>query len=104
MHRNIDQRVEQMLKQGLVEEVKGLQAYRHLNALQTVGYTELFSYLDGSGSLEEATALIKKNTRLYAKRQYTWFRRDAAVNWFPPTAVKEIIEYCKSGFPSTGCG
>lgn len=96
LYRNIDHRVEQMLQQGLVAEVKSLQAYCHLNALQTVGYTELFDYLDGKCSLEEAAALVKKNTRLYAKRQFTWFRRDAAINWFPPTAVEDIIELYKS--------
>ena len=73
-----------MIDQGLVEEVKGLLPYRHHNALQTVGYKEIFEYLDGSCSLDEAIANIKTNTRRYAKRQLTWFRKDPAVQWADP--------------------
>jgi tRNA dimethylallyltransferase len=70
-----------MMEQGLVEEVKGLLPYRSHNALQTVGYKEIFDYLDGSCSLDEAVANIKTNTRRYAKRQLTWFRKDPSVQW-----------------------
>jgi len=70
-----------LLEAGLVDEVKRLLPYKHLNALQTVGYTEMFDYLDGKLSLEEATELIKKNTRQYAKRQMTWFKKDKDVRW-----------------------
>jgi tRNA dimethylallyltransferase len=95
LHQNIETRVDCMIINGLIAEVKGLLAYRHLNALQTVGYKEIFSYLDGACTLEEAVALIKKNTRLYAKRQLTWFRKDEDYAWFPPDAGA-ILDYLKS--------
>ena len=69
---------------GLLDEVKSLLPYRHFNALRTVGYTELFDYLDGKISLEDAVALIKQNTRQYAKRQITWFKKDRSVEWMEP--------------------
>jgi tRNA dimethylallyltransferase len=81
LHRNINARVEKMIAAGLVEEVKKLVPYKHLNALQTVGYAEMFDYLDGRISLKDATELIKKNTRQYAKRQMTWFKKDKDINW-----------------------
>ena len=84
LHRRINERVDDMIDQGLVEEVKGLLPYRHHNALQTVGYKEIFEYLDGSCSLDEAIVNIKTNTRRYAKRQLTWFRKDPAVQWTDP--------------------
>ena len=70
-----------MITQGLVQEAEALLPYRHLNALQTVGYTELFDYLDGKWSLPEAIDRIKINTRQYAKRQLTWFRKDPDIKW-----------------------
>ena len=92
LHRNIDMRVQAMMEQGLVNEVKELLAYRHLNSLRTVGYTELFDWLDGKTSYEEAVELIRKNTRQYAKRQITWFRKDHSVKWMNPADVlKELI-------------
>lgn len=81
LHRNINRRVDQMMEAGLLDEVKSLLPYRHLNALQTVGYTELFEHLDGKLSLNEAIERIKINTRQYAKRQLTWFRRDPEIKW-----------------------
>ncbi len=84
LHRRIYDRVDHMIDQGLVEEVKGLLPYRSANALQTVGYKEIFEYLDGSCSLDEAILNIKTNTRRYAKRQLTWFRKDPAVQWMHP--------------------
>jgi len=84
LHRRIDERVDHMIDQGLVEEVKGLLPYRRHNALQTVGYKEIFEYLDGKSSLDEAVANIKTNTRRYAKRQLTWFRKDPSVQWTDP--------------------
>lgn len=84
LRRRIDDRVDDMIDQGLVEEVKELLPYRNHNALQTVGYKEIFEYLDGSCSLDEAIVNIKTNTRRYAKRQLTWFRRDPAVQWTDP--------------------
>lgn len=90
LHRNINTRVEQMIDAGLVEEVKNLVHDKHLNALQTVGYSEIFDYLDGKTSLKEAVEFIKKNTRQYAKRQMTWFKKDKDVKWFSPNDVEKI--------------
>jgi tRNA dimethylallyltransferase len=84
LRRRIDDRVDHMIDQGLVEEVKSLLPFRHHNALQTVGYKEIFEYLDGACSLDEAIQNIKTNTRQYAKRQLTWFRKDPAVQWTNP--------------------
>jgi tRNA dimethylallyltransferase len=93
LYNRINTRVDLMMKAGLLEEVKGLLPYRHLNALQTVGYKELFAYLDGQCSLEEAIAQLKQNTRHYAKRQLTWFKRDPAMQWFQPTRIDEILQH-----------
>jgi tRNA dimethylallyltransferase len=95
LHHNINTRVDRMIDIGLVQEVKNLQPYYKLNALQTVGYTEVFDYLDGKLSLSEATRNIKTNTRQYAKRQMTWFRKDAAIKWFAPLERDEMIEFVK---------
>lgn len=84
LHRNINHRVDIMMRQGLPEEVKNLLQYRDLNALRTVGYSELFDWLDGKISLEEASELIKLNTRHYAKRQMTWFKKDHTISWYSP--------------------
>ena len=73
LYKNINQRVDQMMEEGLLKEAENLFPYKHLNALQTVGYKELFDYLEGKISLEKAVEEIKKNTRHYAKRQMTWF-------------------------------
>ena len=90
LQHNINTRVDKMIATGLVEEVKSIAAFRHLNALQTVGYTEIFDYLDNKISLEQASELIKKNTRQYAKRQLTWFRKDKEFQWFSPTEAEQI--------------
>jgi tRNA dimethylallyltransferase len=81
LHRNISMRVDNMIKAGFVKEVNELLPYKDLNALQTVGYAEIFDYLDGKISLEAAAELIKKNTRQYAKRQMTWFKKDKDISW-----------------------
>ncbi|MES1160381.1 MAG: tRNA (adenosine(37)-N6)-dimethylallyltransferase MiaA [Bacteroidota bacterium] len=81
LHQRIHDRVDQMMEQGLLEEVKGLLPYKEVNALQTVGYRELFDYLDGKCTLSAAVGEIKKNTRHYAKRQMTWFRKDPSIQW-----------------------
>lgn len=96
LHRNIDHRVEEMMKQGLLGEVKELYEYRDLKALQTVGYTELFEYLENKCSLDQAVENIKKNTRHYAKRQMTWFRKDKDLRWFPPTDMTGILNELNS--------
>lgn len=89
----INQRVDNMMREGLMEEAERLHAHQNLNALQTVGYRELFSYLNGEFSLPFAIEEIKKNTRRFAKRQLTWFKRTENVKWFDyMTDVKEIIQ------------
>ena len=86
LHQRINRRVDQMIEAGLEQEVRELLPYRNLNALQTVGYREMFRYLDGEISLPDAIDEIKKNTRQYAKRQMTWFRKDQEYIWLPPSA------------------
>ncbi|MBV9987264.1 MAG: tRNA (adenosine(37)-N6)-dimethylallyltransferase MiaA [Chitinophagaceae bacterium] len=86
LHENIHTRVDRMMEDGLLAEVEALQPYRSHNGLQTVGYRELFGYLDGHCSLEQAVADIKTNTRQYAKRQMTWFRKDPEIRWMAPSA------------------
>ncbi|WP_075342307.1 tRNA (adenosine(37)-N6)-dimethylallyltransferase MiaA [Tenacibaculum agarivorans] len=87
----INQRVDIMMKNGLLEEAKSLYPYKHLNALQTVGYRELFEYFDGNCDLDFAISEIKKNSRRFAKRQLTWFRRDPETIWFNFKDDKKII-------------
>jgi tRNA dimethylallyltransferase len=95
LHARINTRVNQMMEQGLLKEVEGLVPFKHLNALQTVGYSELFDYLDGNSSLQHAIDRIQTNTRHYAKRQMTWFKKDAAMQWFAPDAVDDIVTFIK---------
>lgn len=90
----IETRVDTMMQAGLLEEVKALKANRNMNALNTVGYKEIFAYLDGNISLPQAVADIKTNTRRYAKRQMTWLRRDHAYTWFSPDQFDEIVALC----------
>ena len=87
LYRRIDLRVLDMMDRGLVDEVRGLSAYRELPALQTVGYREIFSYLDGEIPLEEAVRLIQRNTRHYAKRQMSYWRRDGSIRWIDASTV-----------------
>lgn len=86
----INLRVDGMLEAGLLEEVQFLLPFRDLTALQTVGYTEFFEYLVGQYDLDEAIRLCKRNTRRYAKRQLTWFRKDESINWFAPDSYDQI--------------
>jgi len=90
---NIHRRTDAMIGGGLVDEVRGLLPHRHLNALNTVGYKEIFAFLDGKMTLEEAIEKIKTNTRRYAKRQLTWFQRDKAITWFQPRQIDEMIQF-----------
>ena len=93
----INRRVDLMITEGLLDEAKTLFPKRELNALNTVGYKELFSYLEGKDSLETAVSEIKKNTRRFAKRQLTWFRKDQEINWFDyKTPVEEIQQFLDS--------
>ncbi len=93
LHQQINQRVEDMIQHGLLEEVKNLYPQRSFNALQTVGYSELFRYLDGEVSLAEAVQLIKKNTRQYAKRQITWFKKAGIEQFFDPRFPQKIFSF-----------
>ena len=90
LYDRINQRVDLMVKQGLVDEVKSLLPYRHLNALNTVGYSEMFEYFDGKTDLESAIEQIKQNTRRFAKRQLTWFRKDKDIKWIE--AQDDLLE------------
>ncbi len=93
LYRRIDLRVDQMIEQGLEEEARRVYPKRTLNSLQTVGYKELFAWFDGEIGREEAIDLIKRNSRRYAKRQLTWFRRDEAIRWFLPTDFDAVVEW-----------
>lgn len=93
LYERINMRVDKMITDGLIEEVKSLLPSQHLNALNTVGYKELFEYLKGEISLESAVDNIKQNTRNYAKRQLTWFKRDTDIKWFEANQINEITEY-----------
>lgn len=96
LYQRIDQRMDRMIEQGLVDEARALYPMRHLNALQTVGYQEIFSYMDGEYDFEECVRLLKRNSRRYAKRQLTWFRKDPAFKWFSPGDVEGIIRYVET--------
>ncbi len=91
LHHNINNRVDQMMAQGLLQEVKNLMPFQHLPALQTVGYRELFDHLNGEITLPEAVEAIKKNTRQYAKRQMTWFKKDTSFQWYAPPDIDNIF-------------
>ena len=93
LYDRINRRVDMMIADGLVEEARTMLSKRELNALQTVGYREMFDYFDGKITLDEAIELIKRNSRRYAKRQMTWFRRDTEICWFAPDKLNDIIEH-----------
>lgn len=103
LYQRINHRVDQMIQEGLMEEVMELYPLKHLNALKTVGYTELFAAMDGECTREEAVSKIKQHTRNYAKRQLTWFRADHEINWFETTGntfakaqIDQIISFVRS--------
>jgi tRNA dimethylallyltransferase len=91
LYDRIDRRMDDMISQGLFAEAESLHALRHINALQTVGYQEIFDYIDGKYEREEAIRLLKRNSRRYAKRQLTWFQRDSDVIWMEPHNIDGII-------------
>lgn len=93
LYERINQRVDAMMKAGLLNEVRALSKFRRLPALKTVGYAELFQYLDGQLTLEAAVDKIKQNTRRYAKRQLTWFKRNPETAWFRPNDLPGILDY-----------
>ncbi|MCC6308287.1 MAG: tRNA (adenosine(37)-N6)-dimethylallyltransferase MiaA [Chitinophagaceae bacterium] len=95
LHLRIQERVDKMMEQGLLDEVKNMIPYRKHNALQTVGYAELFDYLEGKTELKLAVELIKTHTRQYAKRQMTWFKKDKNIQWFGPDELNAMLTYVK---------
>ena len=96
LHNRINKRVDLMIQEGLEEEAKSVYPLKHLNSLNTVGYREWFAYFDGEISKEKAIELIKRNSRRYARKQLTWFRKDKKMQWFEPNQTQEIIEYIES--------
>lgn len=96
LYERINTRVIRMIEKGLVEEVRSLLPYRNENALNTVGYKEIFKYLDGEISLDEAIRQIQSNSRQYARKQLTWYKRDEEMKWFENAEAEEIIEYINS--------
>ncbi|MFI3278661.1 MAG: tRNA (adenosine(37)-N6)-dimethylallyltransferase MiaA [Rikenellaceae bacterium] len=96
LYSRINRRVELMMEAGLESEVRAVYPYRHLNSLQSVGYRELFDHFDGTINLHEAIELIQRNSRRYAKRQMTWFRRDESIKWFTTLDHQEVINYVDS--------
>ena len=93
LYSRINQRVDDMMAQGLLDEVRAMAPYREVNALNTVGYKELFDYMDGRWPLEEAIERIKGNTRRYARKQLTWYKRDENIRWFHPDQQQDILNY-----------
>ena len=96
LYARINQRVDDMMKAGLLEEVKELYTFKKLHTLNTVGYQELFDYIEDKLTLQQAVELIKQNTRNYAKRQLTWFKKDKGIFWYEPQEKEEIIKYINS--------
>lgn len=92
LYDKINRRVEKMMDEGFLEEAKKLISYKHLNALQTVGYKELFDFIEGKYGLQDAVRLIKQRTRNYAKRQMTWFNKDKEIVWILPGEYEKVIE------------
>ena len=95
LYDRIDERMDRMIADGLFAEAEGLYRYKNKNALQTVGYQEIFDLLDGQYDRDEAIRLLKRNSRRYAKRQLTWFKRDPDFRWFHPKEVDEILDHIK---------
>ncbi len=93
LYQRINQRVLQMIDDGIIEEAQRVYPKRMLNSLNTVGYKELFEYLDGLTTLDEAIFKIQSNTRRYARKQLTWYKRDAEMTWFSPDNIEEILNY-----------
>jgi len=93
LYQRINQRVLQMIDNGMIEEAQRVYPKRTLNSLNTVGYKELFEYLDGLTTLDEAIFKIQSNTRRYARKQLTWYKRDAEMTWFSPDNIEEILNY-----------
>lgn len=96
LYQRINQRVNEMIKDGLLEEARRVYPYKHLNSLNTVGYKEIFKYLDGEWELPFAIEKIKQNSRIYSRKQMTWFKRDTEITWFHPDQKEEIMQFLDS--------
>jgi len=96
LYARINQRCDQMMQDGLLDEARQLLPYRRENALNTVGYKEMFAYLDGQWTLDEAVERMKGNTRRYARKQLTWLKRDPEIRWFPPDELQNIHDYVEA--------
>lgn len=96
LYNRINLRVDQMIEDGLLEEARQVYPYKDLNSLNTVGYKEIFKYLDGEWELSFAIEKIKQNSRIYSRKQMTWFKRDEEIHWFHPEQETEILEYLRS--------
>lgn len=95
LYERINARVDEMMEEGLLAEAKQYYPYKHLNTLNTVGYKELYDYMDGKYTLEKAVELIKRDSRRYAKKQLTWFNRDESIHWFHPDDEEAIVQCCQ---------
>lgn len=93
LYDRINRRVDEMMQEGLLEEAKSVYPFKHLNSLNTVGYKEIFNYLDGEWSLDFAIEKIKQNSRIYSRKQMTWFKRNPNIQWFHPEQKEEIMNY-----------
>ena len=102
LYDSVDKRMDMMIKNGLFEEAKELFSYKELNALQTVGYKEIFGYLEGEYGKAEAIRLLKRNSRRYAKRQLTWFKKDREIQWFNAEKIDAIRNYIDMEINVTG--
>jgi tRNA dimethylallyltransferase len=96
LYQRINQRVDLMIEAGLIDEVKLLVQHRTEKALQTVGYSEIFEFLDGNLERSKAIDLIKQHSRNYAKKQLTWFRKDSEINWFSPNQTQDILYFIQN--------
>lgn len=96
LYERINRRVDMMIEEGLVDEVKSVYQYKNLNSLNTVGYKEIIQYLDGNCTLDFAIEKIKQNSRIYSRKQMTWFKRDTDIAWFHPDNKQEVINYIDS--------
>ena len=96
LYERINLRVDEMMQEGLLEEAKQFYEFRKLNTLNTVGYKELYEFLDGSWTIDFAVNMIKQDTRRYAKRQLTWFNRDKEINWFHPDDERQILDFVQN--------
>lgn len=95
LYHRINKRVDEMMADGLVDEAKSVFEHRHLNSLNTVGYKEIFNYLDGTWELPFAIEKIKQNSRIYSRKQMTWFKRDESIRWFHPDQEEEVLAYIR---------